>query len=1071
MNLQSQRPGGRLMFAAGEKTSRFFERITARPWLALGIALLAIVVTGFGLTKLVKDTSVKAFIPAGHESLIADAKAAEVFGLSDTIAVAVVTNDGSSVFRPELLSLIDDLSIELASLPNVRYDRIASLATESSISGEDGSVFVDPYVEPFAMDREFANDSRTRWERMAPHRGTLVSEDGSGAVIMAELVDSDIADQTYLAVLELVDGIAMEGVELHVAGPGAVSGYLSRYIDEDARKLQPLVFVLVLGFIYLAFRRAVALPGPLLVVVGSAAGALGIMAWSGIPYYAITNALPVIIVAISVADAIHILSAYYQRREQHPDAGERELVVGAMAAMARPITLTTITTIAGFLGIAAMSIMPPITWFAIFASLGVLLAWVFSIFVLPNVLLLIRPGRSPAFVTWQEGRPSGTGRALAWLGTFSPLRYRSVLLAFLLITVAATYGALQLRIDRSQVENFAPDEPIRIADEVINDKFAGTAFLDVIVETDEPEGLLRVDTMRKMRELQAFFEALPHVRKTVSIVDYVSQLHGALDDLPEAEIAARRLPASDKLLAETLFVYEITGDPTDFEEEIDADYQHALIRGVLDAHYFSENRLAVESLQRYIDENFNEPGLRATLTGDVNVSYHWMSSLQESHFKGVVLSLTLVLAASIIVFRSPGAGLVSVVPVVFTVLVLYACMGYLGIYLEPATSMFAAIALGVGVDFAIHLVERLRTATEEYGGDLGKAIDRALPPVARACFFNSAALGLGFSVLLVSDLPTLMRFGGLVALASLSSYFAALVIVPAMFAAERAWFGQNLQTRKPSRVPISLVVIAAVIVGLFSSNALAGLSEGDRIARAVAERQEGAATRRVIDMTLTNRKGRSETRVAVVHKQSNESLRTTRITFLQPKKFRDMTFLSHDYRKAGAADGRWMYLPAAQRVRSIPATRRGDAFFGTDFSYEDMQSELKFNLDDWRFEYGGEVVSEKGTRHRLSGIPRNERIARELGYSGFTALIDEQTWMPIAIDFTDAKRRPLKTIEVSSIDLIGEIWTPGRIVATNHQTGHRTEFVFRNTEYHAGLDQRLFDSRTLGRGLPAVGED
>ena len=1059
------------MLAAGQKTERFFERVTERPWLVLGISLLAIGVSGFGLTKLVKDTSVKAFIPAGHESLIADAKAAEVFGLSDTIAVALITTDGGSVFRPDVLALVDELSIELAGLPNVRYDRIASLATESAISGKDGSVFVDPYIEPFAMDDDFANDSRERWERMLPHRGTLVSEDGGGAVIMAELVDSSIADQTYLAVLEIVEGIALDGVELHVAGPGAVSGYLSRYIDEDARKLQPLVFVLVLGFIYLAFRRAVALPGPLLVVVGSAAGALGIMAWSGIPYYAITNALPVIIVAISVADAIHILSAYYQRREQYPDAGVRELVVGAMTAMARPISLTTITTIAGFLGIAVMSIMPPITWFAIFASLGVLLAWVFSILVLPNVLLLVSPGRSPAFVTWQEGRPSGTGRALAWLGTFSPLRYRSVLLVFLLITVAAAYGALQLRIDRSQVENFATDEPIRIADEIINARFAGTAFLDVIVETDEPQGLLRADTMRKVRELQEFFEGLPHVRKTVSIVDYVSQLHGALDDLPAADIAARQLPATDDLLAETLFVYEITGDPADFEEEIDAEYQHALIRGVLDAHYFSQNRLAVESLQRYIDEKFNEPGLRATLTGDVNVSYHWMSSLQASHFKGVVLSLTLVLAASILVFRSPVAGLVSVVPVVFTVLVLYACMGYLGIYLEPATSMFAAIALGVGVDFAIHLVDRLRTAADEYGGDLGKAIDRALPPVARACFFNSAALGLGFSVLLVSDLPTLMRFGGLVALASLSSYFAALVIVPAMFAAERAWFGHNLHARHPSRVPISLVVIAAIIAGLFSSNALAGMSDADRIARAIAERTEGAATRRVIDMTLTDRKGRSETRVAVVHKQSNEGLRTTRITFLQPKKFQDMTFLSHDYLESGTTDGRWMYLPAAQRVRSIPATRRGNAFFGTDFSYEDMQSELKFKPDDWRFEYGGKVAAEDGVRHRLSGTPRNERIARELGYGGFTALIDEQTWMPIAIDFTDARRRPLKSIEVLSIDLVDDIWTPGRIVATNHQTGHRTEFVFRNTEYHAALDKRLFDSRTLGRGLRALGEE
>ena len=1052
-------------------TERFFRRVTSRPYHVLITAGLAIAICGAGLTKLVKDTSVKAFIPAGHESLVADNKAAEIFGLSDTIAIAIVTTDGSSAFRPDVLALISELSDQVAGLPNIRYDRIASLATESSISGKAGSVNIDPYIDPYALDEMFAANSRERWERMTPHKGTLVSEDGGGAIIMAELIDSNLADDTYQAVLNIVAGVNTPSIDIHVAGPGAVSAYLGRYIDQDARKLQPLVFILVIGFIFLAFRRGSALPGPLLVVVGSAVGSLGIMAWSGISYFAITNALPVIIVAISVADAIHILSAYYQFREQDDQGSIRDLVVRAMSSMARPITLTTITTIAGFLGIAAMSIMPPITYFGVFASLGVLLAWVFSIFVLPNVMLLVNPGRSPAFISWHEGRPSGLGQLLAKIGTFSPLRYRSVLLAFLLITVAAGYGAAQLRIDRSQVENFADDEPIRIADELINERFVGTAFLDVIVETDEPEGLLRVDKMRKVRDLQLFFEALPHVRKTVSIVDYLSQLHGAIEELPDAEIAVRSLPDSDAALAETLFVYEISGDPTDLEEEIDADHQRALIRGVLDAHYFSQNRVAVESLQRYINEEFNEPGMTASLTGDVNVSYHWMRSLQTSHFKGVILSLALVLAASIIVFRSPAAGLVSVVPVLFTVLLLYACMGYLGIYLEPATSMFAAIALGVGVDFAIHLVDRLRTATEEYGGDLAKAVDMALPPVARACFFNSTALGLGFSVLLVSDLPTLMRFGGLVTLAAFSSYLTALIIVPAMFAAERAWFGQNRRTARALRLPMSLLVIAAIIAGLLSDSAFAATNDADRIAEAVAVRKEGTATQRVIDMTLTNSRGRSETRVAVVHKQSDNERRATRITFLAPKKSRGVSFLSHDYRTPGNADERWMFLPASGKVRRIPASQRGKGFLGTDFSYEDMQSELKFKLDDWQFEYGGQSISDGRVQHRLTGTPSNPRIARELGYGGFNALIDEETWMPLMIDFVDPKQRPLKTIEVRSIDLIGDIWTARNIIATNHQTGHTTEFTFRNVDYFTSLDASLFEAQTLGRRLStAVGE-
>ncbi len=1053
------------MLTTSDKTRRLFERVTARPRLVLIISLLAIVVGAAGLTRLVKDTSVKAFIPAGHESLIADDKATEIFGLSDPIAIAVVSTDGRSVFTPTTLALIADLSERIADVPNVRFDRVASIATESSIAGDDGAIVVEPYVDTWMLDDDTARSAFERWRRMAPHRNTLVSEDARSAVIMAELEDVTIADETYETVLAMTDGVDRDGVEIHVAGPGAVSGYLSKYIDQDARKLQPLVFVLVLGFIWLAFRRMAALPGPLLVVVGSAAGSIGIMAWSGIPYFAITNALPVIIVAISVADAIHILSAYYQYREQDADAPLRTLIVRAMTTMARPITLTTLTTIAGFAGIAAVSIMPPITWFAVFASLGVALAWVFSMFALPNMLLVLRPGRSPAFANWRDNRPSGMGRVLANIGTFSPLRYKSVLSAFVVITLIAAFGASKLRIDRSQVDNFAPGEPIRVADELINETFAGTAFLDVIVEADEPEGLLSVASMEKILELQTYFETLPHVNKTVSIVDFLSELHHAMEDTPAGQDNVRVLPDSDEAIGQYLFLYEVSGDPADLEEEIDFDYQRALVRGALDAHHFSDNLQVVEALDNYLATHFDGSGLSATLAGDVNVSYHWMTSLTESHFKGVALSLALVLAMSIVVFRSLAAGIVSVIPVMFTVLVLYACMGYLGIYLEPATSMFAAIALGVGVDFAIHLVDRLRSAADEFDGDIAKAIDIGLPPVARACFFNSAALGLGFSVLLVSDLPTLMRFGGLVTLAAFSSYLTALVIVPAMFAAGHAWFGPGFRARGRLHVPASLLLIAVLALAFISGNAEAAQTDAERIATNVAERQEGHAGRRVIEMTLTDRRDRSREMVAIVHRVSEGELRRTRVTFVEPRKSRDFSFLSHDYQGTNRSDDRWMFIPADGKVRRITAAQRGDGFFGTDFSYDDIQSDLKFRLDEWDFEYGGQKLVDGHVQFKLSGRPKTSRIARELGYGAFEATIDGTTWMPLVIEFVDPRERPLKRIEVRTIESVDGIWTPREIEAHNLRTGHRTRFRFRDIEYLASLPERLFDSQALSRGL------
>ena len=160
-----------------------------------------------------------------------------------------------------------------------------------------------------------------------------------------------------------------------------------------------------------------------------------------------------------------------------------------------------------------------------------------------------------------------------------------------------------------------------------------------------------------------------------------------------------------------------------------------------------------------------------------------------------------------------------------------------------------------------------------------------------------------------------------------------------------------------------------------------------------------------------------------------------------------------------------MYLPASRRVRRIPASQRGNSFLGTDFSYEDIQSELKFKLSDWDFQYDGQVTEDGRVQHRLKGTPKDDRTARELGYGAFTASIDEESWMPVAIDFVDRREQPLKSIVVHDFELIDGIWTPLQIEASNLQTGHTTEFSFRDIEYEPALGDALFEPQTLSRGL------
>lgn len=1041
--------------AEPSRTEQFFRRVTARPKTMLALALLMIAVLGAGLNRLHKDTSVRAFMPSDHPAVLENDRVREIFGVADPIVLSVQAESGT-VFSPEYFAVVRQLTEQIAELENIRADRVASVATESAIDGRGGALIVQRYADD-------PDEARKLWQEMPPHVGTLVSEDHSASLVIAEFHDQALADQTYLEVVDLAEPYKGEGLRIDVAGPGAVSGFLSLYIDRDARKLQPLVFILIVSFIFLAFRRWCALPGPLMVVIGATAGALGLMSWLGVSYFAITSALPVVIVAIAVADSIHILSAFYQQKARHSNTASRELVISAMTDVARPITLTTITTIAGFTGIASMSVMPPVMWFAIFAMVGVGLAWLFSFVALPNLIVLINPSASPAFESWAQGCPPAIGRYLTAYARSAARQWRWVAVGALAALGLGILGASQLEIDRNQVENFAPDEPLRIADAHINETFAGTASLDVLVESDAPEGILDAAHMAKIAALQSKFESLPHVTKTVSIVDYLHLLHSAIEETDPTPL--RTLPASDEAIAQYLLLYEISGDPTDLAEEIDPGYQSVLIRGLLDSSAYQQTRGTVEAMSDYLRSEFNEPGLTATLAGNVHVGYHWMTSLSAAHFKGVLLSLILVTVTSACVFRSITAGILAVTPVALTVLMLYAAMGFFGVHLEPATSMFAAIALGVGVDFAIHLVDRVMRQPVFPAEGPQEVLAKALPVTVRACLFNSAALGFGFSVLLLSELPTLQRFGGLIALSVGCSYIAALTLLPVGLAMLR---GRTPRfSRRASVATLLFIALASwMLVFAKDANAEDAPRTAENIARNIDERGEAEFAFREINLTLTPERGKPRHRTMHVYKRSDELARRTRIVYTAPRILSGTAFLSVDPRNTQERDQRWMYTPATERVRRLPTAERGKAFFGTDLSYEDVESELKFDLSDYDFGYEGALPGQLG-KHVLIGTPRSPEIAKELRYGGFRAHIDEESWLPLKVDFADVHGEPLKTVYIREHRQVDGIWTATHIEAVNHQTGHRTDLVFSQIVHPETLDEELFEAHNLPR-IPAT---
>ncbi|WP_148862967.1 efflux RND transporter permease subunit [Marinobacter fonticola] len=1053
-----------------DRAGRFYHLILTYRWLVIFLGISLIVVAAVSLPGLAKDTSAGAFIDPENPALRYRENVKEVFGLSDPIVVAVANQGPNGIFNPPSLGLVSWLTEKIQRLDNVDPERVMSLATESNVIGNDMGIEVHEFLDPVPTTQTEVASVRAAVENFPLYQGSLVARDGRATLVVVELLDEEKAQATYDAILELISSAPKgPGDELLVAGEGAVAGYLSSYIDQDAQRLNPFAGLIITLILFLAFRTVRAALLPNAVILATVVITLGLMAASNTPFYVITNGLIVCMIGIAVADSIHVFSQYYEELRKAPTSSQHDLIIRTMQAMTRPVTFTTLTTAAGFLSLYPTTDMPPIQAFGLFGALAVTIAWVYTLSVLPAIMSFLKPRASKSFRnTTGDVVKSPSYRLMDRLGRAVLNNPRGIIVCGLIVAAVGAVGLSQVQVEDQRIANFKPSEPLYQADKQINTLMDGTYHLDVVVETPEDEGLHDPARLRKIEKLQRFLEEQPHVNGTTSIVDYIKQINRAVNENQANEFT---IPDNPQLIAQLFLLYATSGSPTDFEEEIDTAHRQALVRAYLDTNTFANNRQLVPVVREYLTDQFNEPGLTATLTGRVNVDYHWINGVAESHAGSVIASVLAVLLMASAVFRSVTLGVLAVVPVAMSILLIYAVMGFMGIWLGVGTSMFAAIAIGLGVDSAIHTLERVR----ELGNDrvdkpLSVALTELYPTTGRALFFNLAAVGLGFGVLCLSDVPPLVRFGGLVALAVSASFIASITLLPALvLLVKPACIVSPIAPRgrqKKGAVTAAVLVLGTGMVAIHGipDASAEELPEGAEIMSFVAARPEGQQVTRNMVFELTDRRDQTRTQEIKAFRRYFGDEKRTALFYTAPANVRGTGFLTYDYASDAKDDDQWLYLPALRKVRRIPASNRGDYFLGTDFSYEEIKSENKVSLKDYEFRTVGKETIDGVQLYVVEGTAATADIAKELGYSKAVWRIDPAMWISRKSDYWDVNGNHLKTIKNLQIEKIDDIWTVLQVRAINHKSGHSTLITSSDVDYQSSIPARTFEKRALVRG-------
>jgi len=1040
------------------------------------ISSLLIIISLYFIPQIEKDVRSDAFLAKDNPALVYRDKVKEQFGLSDPLVIALVDEREEGVFNPQALAIVQQLSDAVSDLDNIDYSRVVSLATEKNIRSTPDGMAVTPFFDPLPETQAQSDELRKAIGQIPLYMGTLVSKSGKATLIVAELIDDVKAEQSYLDMLELVAAQELPlGVTLHVAGEGAITGYLGRYVDADAKRLNPLTCVIIFLVILLAYRRLSPALLSLVVIAASVLITLGVMAASGVPFFVITNALPVILIGISVADAIHIFSHYFDLQAKSPKTPVKDLVLETMAAMWRPITLTTLTTMAGFLGLYLAAYMPPFQAFGLFCALGVALAWLYSLTFLPAAMVLIKPKISPVLLkSYQQRGGDAFSRMMAWLGDFTYRHGQLIIGMFFILAVAGGYATSHLRVDEDRIDIFHPSETIYQADKAINKYMDGTNTLDIVVEASVFEGLFELDALKRMESLQLYAESLPHVQGSTSIVDYLKQINRALNGGSDDQY---RLPGSSDLVAQYFLIYSATSDPTDFEEEIDYDYQTANIRINMNSGGYQDIKLVVESLNRYIEENVNNQAVHATLSGRVNLNYHWIKGLAKSHFTGLAFALGLVFLVSSFLFRSWIGGVYALIPVAGSVLLVYATMVVFGVHLGVGTSMFAAVAIGLGVDFSIHTLDRFRYLFSSGGDDMEAIFKEFYTTTGRALLFNFLAISCGFGVLMVSKISSLNNFGAIVALAVSVSFLASMTLLPALIKQFRPAFivpvSATATGSSSKRVKLNLSVgwllvtlscSSLLSLPIFSADLKADPLSADEIVARINQVGDGDFLTRKLSMKTVDKRGKERRRETIIYRKEYADETRTVLFYLSPSNVRNTGFLAWDYNDQAKDDDQWLYLPALRKVRRIASADRGGYFLGTDFTYDDIQLDGKLEPRDYNFTLVGEEPLLDIPSYRMSSTPKTKEIAKELGYGRTEFWVDKSSWMVLKVEFWDLKNKPLKRMTTSDIKPIGHILTRHGLHVINHKTGHQTQFTFSDVDYKTPVKDSWFTKRALSRG-------
>jgi len=742
---------------------KFLAKIVSKfAYINLIIILIITVLLGYFMKGIKVQTELESGLPDNLPEVVAQNKVKELFPSQDVIFIVVKSD---SIFSLPYLKKIYELTDSILFLNGV--EDIFSLATASKIKGEEKGISIIPLMENIPETEEDVKRIKEVVLGDEIFEGMLLGKDKKSTAILA-LLEKGLSEEEKIGIYEKILKITKKfenPEEIYVSGKPVIEALIAERVQGDIRRLFPLSILVSMILLFLFFGSLRGTFLPVLTVFISTIWMMGIQGLLGIPIGMETSLLPMLLVAIGTAYGIHLIHQFTEEIEKEED--REKAVYNLILKRGNAVLIAGLTTVAGFFSLVSQDIKT-IKTFGIVNGFGILVTLFLSIFLIPSFLRILK-------------KPKKVVREIKILDRFLSLsgssvteKYPVFLITGLLIIIFGALGIPKIKSESNEIENFSKKSNIRISYEYINKNYAGTTPLTLLFETEKEDGFKNPELLKIVDKIVEYSENLPYAGKARSVTGLLKRLYKSFENDKEEFY---RIPDKKELVSQLIFLFEMSSNPEELARMVTSDWKKVNVTLFLKTSDTRILRDIVKKIEEYSKNLIQGTDIKLTITGRARLYVMMDYLIVKGQILSLISAFILVLIITSIILKSFKSGILSIIPMTMVVMGNFGFMGFLGFPLTHSTSIVASLAIGIGIDYAVHYINRMNLLRREIG-NINEIIRKSTLSVGRAIIFNMVSVTFGFLVLLLSSFKGVKTISILIAITMILSLFGAIFILP-----------------------------------------------------------------------------------------------------------------------------------------------------------------------------------------------------------------------------------------------------------------------------------------------------